>query len=256
MKLLSVFLLSLFSISQLEEMVVNNDFFEIDHMGNLYVVHQSELVKYDTDGKKSYSFSDASLGDISSIDVSDPLRILLFYKDFNQIIYLNNKLSKIGNEIDLYDFSDNETELVCSSQKGGFWILNGIDNQAFYISNSGNLSSKSILLGSFFGESEILKITETNSNLFLLYDNNGILQLDQNGQFIRKLNIKGIQDFQIQGNSVYYEKQSGFYEYSYTDQEDRLIYSKSKPDKKTIRFMDDQIFISNEKSISIQKLSF
>ncbi|NOU60536.1 hypothetical protein [Marinifilum caeruleilacunae] len=256
MKFLLVCLLSFFSISESKDIVINNDFFELDHMGNLYVVDQSELIKYNSDGKLLYRFSDVSLGDISSIDVSDPLRILLFYKDFNQLIYLNNKLSKIGSAIDLYDFSDNETEQVCSSQKGGFWILNGIDKQAFYISNNGKLLGESILLGSFFEESEIVKITESNGDLFLLYDNKGILQLDQNGQFVRKLTIKDIQDFQIVGNSIYYQTQNGFYEYASANQEDPLIYSRKSSDKKTIRLLDKQIYISNEKSISIKKLSF
>ena len=256
MHFLIIWFASLFCSTNTSEIITSCDYFEVDHLGNIYVVTNSELSKYDTDANKIYNYSDASLGNISFIDTSDPLRILVFYQDFNQLVYLNNKLTKIGNEIDLYDFSVNETDLVCNSQNGGFWIYNSIENQATHVSNNGNITKQSMLLGSFFGNSEIMKISEKNSNLYLLFAKNGILQLDQNGQFIRKLIINGIQDFQVQGNFIYYQKEKGFYKYLPLNQEDQMIYSKASSEKKTIRINKDKIFISNEKSISIKILSF
>ncbi|WP_421917814.1 hypothetical protein [Marinifilum sp.] len=254
MQILTIWILSFLSIPQTIEISTSSDFFEIDQLGNLYVVLGSEISKYDSSGKRICNFSDLTIGNISSIDVSDPLRILLFYRDFNQIVYLNNKLSQIGSVIDLYDFSDNETELISNSHKGGFWIYNSIENQIFRISNLGIKSGESILLGSFFDEAKIVKIVEYNSNLFLLYANKGILQLDQNGQFARKLPLPNIQDFQIFENKIYYQTKKGLYQHQYLSQSDRLIYSNEKSLKKTIRCNNGKIFINNEKSIAIKSL--
>lgn len=256
MPILLIWFLSVLNLYQPTKINTPCDFFEIDHMGNVYVVNGSQLSKYNSKGKQVCNFSDSSLGSISSIDVSDPLRILVFYRDFNQIIYLNNKLSSIGNEIDLYDFSDNETEFVCNSQKGGFWMYNSIEKQATHITNNGEIADQTILLGSFFEEAEITKIYEHNSYLYLLYKNKGMLQLDQNGQFVKKLSFKNLQDFQLIGNNIYYQDNIGIHLYQALNQSHQLIYSKKDSSQSIIRCNKDRIFIGNEDSISIKTLSF
>lgn len=256
MQVLLIWFLSVLNLYQPTKINTTCDFFEIDHMGNVYVVNGSQLSKYSSEGKQVCNFSDSSLGNISSIDISDPLKILLFYRDFNQIIYLNNKLSNIGNEIDLYDFSDNETEFVCNSQKGGFWMYNSIKKQAFYIANNGEIAAQSILLGSFFDEAEITKMFEHNSYLYLLYKNKGILQLDQNGQFVRKIPFQDIQDFQLIGNRIYYQTKTGIHLYQALNQSDQLIHTKEDSSMAIIRCNKDRIFIKNENSISIKIISF
>ncbi|WP_306741921.1 hypothetical protein [Marinifilum sp. D714] len=256
MPILLIWFLSVLNLYQPTKITTPCDFFEIDHMGNVYVVNGAQLSRYNSEGKQVCNFSDSSLGSICSIDVSDPLRILVFYRDFNQIIYLNNKLSNIGSEINLYDFSDNETEFVCNSQKGGFWMYNSIEKQATHITNNGELADQTILLVSFFDDAEVTKIFEHNSYLYLLYKNEGILQLDQNGQFVRKLSIKNLQDFQLIGNHIYYQDKSGIYLYQTLNQPDKLIYPKEDPSKSTIRCNKDRIFIKDKNSISIKTLSF
>ncbi|PXX95693.1 hypothetical protein DF185_21590 [Marinifilum breve] len=256
MQILLIWFLSVLNLYEPTNINTPCDFFEIDHMGNVYVVNGSQLSKYNSEGEQVCNFSDSSLGSISSIDVSDPLRILLFYRDFNQIIYLNNKLSTIGNEIDLYDISDNETEFVCNSQKGGFWMYNSIENQATYITNNGEIAAQTILLGSFFEDAEIVKMFEHNSDLYLLYENKGILQLDQNGQFVRKLSFQDIQDFQLIGKQIYYQDKTGIHLYQALNQSDQLIHTKEDPSREIIQCTKDKIFIKNENSISIKTLSF
>lgn len=256
MPILFIWIASILGFTQSSKVVSECDYFEIDHMGNIYVVDDSELTKYNSQGKKIFSYSNTSLGDISSVDTSDPLRILVFYRDFNQIIYLNNKLSKIGSEINLYDFSDNETELVCNSQNGGFWIYNSIENQTVHISNSGRNMAQSILLSSFFDESQIKKITEHNGNLYLLFENKGLLVLDQNGQFIKKHQLQGIQDFQLIGETMYYQNKTGLFRHSPFQEEDELLLEKESSINKLIRLGKDKMYISNKKSISIKSISF
>ncbi|MGQ1908914.1 hypothetical protein ACT3CE_03920 [Marinifilum sp. RC60d5] len=250
-------LLNLFLPIQ-NKILINNKHssFEVDKLGFIYTVSNSKLTKYDSKGNEICNYSNQLLGEISSVDVSDPLRIMLFYKDFNKLIYLNSKLSLIGNDIDLYDFSDTESELVCNSQKGGFWLYNSIDNQIIKISQTGSIVSESILISSFFEDIPLSKIKEYNGKLFLLFKSKGILHLDQNGQFLRKISIPGIQEIYLQKNEIYYSTKSGLFHYSPLLQKNPPLITFDANKKNNLKISGNKIFLSNEKSISIRSLSF
>jgi len=240
----------------INEINTPHDFFEVDHLNYIYTVQEAELTKFDSNGNKLYNYSDQSLGAISSIDVSDPLRILVFYKDFNTILFLDRNLVKIGNEIDLYDFSDNETDLVCSSQSGGFWTYNEIDNQCIQISNTGEILTESMLLSTFFTNHTATDFYEYNGDLYLLFPEKGILKLDQNGQYDRKILLPNITDFNLIKNEIFYWNSIGIFRYEQYSRRDTEIYRFNNVTPKSLRILSDRIYLSNEKSISIKKLSF
>ncbi len=229
-----------------------HDFISVDHLGNIFVVNNSELIKFNSQGERLTVFSSSMLGSISSIDVTNPLRILVFYTDFNQILFLDRNLAEIGNEIDLYEYSDNETELVCSSSNGRFWIYNRNDNQATLISENGKKINQSILLNSFYEDRTPSKLLEYNNDLYLLYPELGILNLDRNGQFKKKITITGIKDFQISQNNLHYTIDTGVFSLKSLEQEDKLIYKfENLPEGKYI-IRNNNLYISNKKSISIK----
>ncbi|UPT66170.1 MAG: hypothetical protein M0D57_17035 [Sphingobacteriales bacterium JAD_PAG50586_3] len=60
----------------------------VDKLDNVYVINDNEIFKYKPDGKLFNRYSNKSLGKVTMIDVSNPLKILLFYKDFSRIVYL------------------------------------------------------------------------------------------------------------------------------------------------------------------------
>ncbi|MFM9009131.1 MAG: hypothetical protein ACKORE_11190, partial [Bacteroidota bacterium] len=56
--------------------------FRSDPMGNLYVVSGAEIQKFSPSGAPGVRYSRKDLGTPTSIDVSNPLRILIFYAEF------------------------------------------------------------------------------------------------------------------------------------------------------------------------------
>ncbi len=244
----------LFSVQDSIQINQIHDFISVDHLGNLFAVRNTELIEFNIKGEKTTEFSNSNLGSISHIDVSDPLRILVFYNDFNQILFLDRNLTKIGNEIDLYEFSDNETELVCSSPDGGFWMYNSNDNQVIHISKNGQKINQSILLNSFFKDQPPSKIIEYNNDLYLFYPELGILNLDRNGQFKKRIAIAGIKNFQISQNTIIYTIASGIYSLQPLAKEDKLIYRLNDSQEDTFILRHDNLYISNKKSISIKTL--
>ncbi|PKQ62465.1 hypothetical protein BZG02_12105 [Labilibaculum filiforme] len=229
-----------------------HDFISADQFGNLYVVNKSELTTFNSNGEKLAVFSNSMLGSICHIDVSNPLRILVFYKDFNQLLFLDRNLAEIGGAVDLFEFSDNETELVCTAANGGFWIYNSTNNQAVHISDHGEIVNKSILLNSFFPNNEPIEILEYNNDLYLLYPEMGILILDRNGQFKKKNLLSGIKNFQFSKNRLLYTTEAGMYSFQALAQKDQLIYD-LKGSQIIIR--NNKLYLSNKKSISIKTLT-
>ena len=58
---------------------------EIDQYGFIYHINKDNLIKFNLKGVPLYNYSNKLLGNISQLDVSNPLRPLLFYKDRNNI---------------------------------------------------------------------------------------------------------------------------------------------------------------------------
>jgi hypothetical protein len=109
MKLLRLFILSIllsiycFVFAQTQIPNANADYIKIDPYGNIYAVKETQLSKFSPQGKLLFSYSDHKLGVISSIDVFNPMKIMLFYQDAGKLIFLNEQLTLINNSISLHD---------------------------------------------------------------------------------------------------------------------------------------------------------
>lgn len=80
----------------------NAEMISVDPQGNIYAVNDATLYKYAPDGSLLHSYNNNLLGHIFSIDVDNPLKIMLFYREAGTILFLNDKLSPIGNSVDLF----------------------------------------------------------------------------------------------------------------------------------------------------------
>ena len=101
---------------------VESDFFTSDNQSNIYVVKGKDLTKFDKTGKELYKYSNKNFGSIRFVDASNMLRVLVFYKDFLQVIFLDNTLSIIGDPINIEKIGFQQTQLVCSSSNNGIWV--------------------------------------------------------------------------------------------------------------------------------------
>ena len=66
---------------------VKFDFFTTDNIGNIYAVKEDELMKYLPSGRFFARYSNLKLGSITAVDATNPLKIVLYYRDFQQIVF-------------------------------------------------------------------------------------------------------------------------------------------------------------------------
>lgn len=80
-------------------------FIGIDGLGYSYTVTNNVLVKQND--QKSWQYKNIASGKITSVDILNPLQLVLFYKEFNTVILLDNQL----NEIKRINFSETAPDL-------------------------------------------------------------------------------------------------------------------------------------------------
>jgi len=250
------FLIIIFCLLSLQPICAqkNHRILEVDHLGNSYTIEGDELKKFSSEKKLVSNYSDPLLGEISSIDVSNPLRLLLFYKEFNQVLYLDQTLTPISDPIDLYTYSDNETQLCCNASSGGFWIFNKDDNQVFQISKQGEVINKSSLLSSFLKDGFPSKMIEFQEKLYLLSPLGGLLILNKFGRFLQKIPLSGISDFCFNNHNLFYLKNKTWFAYTPFEQTDSIIFELDNLNDRPSKIWADKIYIFCGDQISIKKL--
>lgn len=68
-------------------------FVGVDAYQSLYYLKANVIFKQEKG--KIYSYQDTTLGAVTLLDILNPLAIIVFYKDYNTVVYLDNHLSEI-----------------------------------------------------------------------------------------------------------------------------------------------------------------
>ena len=72
----------------------NGDYFiGLDKFDDLYYLKNNVLFK--VNDNQNWQFKDYNLGEIHFVDITNPLQILVFYKNFQSIVILDNQLNEI-----------------------------------------------------------------------------------------------------------------------------------------------------------------
>lgn len=191
-----------------------SDLLLTDHLGNCYLIAGDRIRKFDAKGTFQKEFSNKNFGAISSADATNPLRILLFYRDFSRILFLDNTLSQNGEAVQLEALGYPLTTLAATSYDNGLWIY---DQQNFELirlnrnlqpeQRTGNLSQQ---LGIELRPDFIL---EKDNRLFLNNPATGILVFDVFGTYSRQLPLPGLNRFQIDDDAVIWYKNGQLHRY-------------------------------------------
>ena len=183
---------------RVQSIAVHNDFFTTDYLGNIYVVNHDQIIKYSPKGEILKRYSNKRLGRIFSIDASNPLRVLVYYKEFSVVVLLDSQLSENGDSISLDQHDLEQCDLVCSSFNNGMWLFNRQNMELIRLNEglekvvtTGNLNR----LLNF--DLHPTRITEQNGFVYLNDPNTGIIIFDIYGTFFKTIPLKNINDLQI-----------------------------------------------------------
>jgi len=150
-------------------------------------------------------YQNLGLGKISKVDITNPLKIIIFYEEFNAVIVLDNQL----NEIQKIEFSRLETPVLASavgiSGQNKLWVFNTLNQQiGLYDLNSSTYENKSIPL------SESIAYYQTDFNYFQWIDKqNNWYQSTIFGRIVSNGKVEVTNDLQLlPQNKILFSKEN------------------------------------------------
>ncbi len=192
------------------------NYFATDNIGNVYTVKEDELIKYLASGKLFARYSNLKLGNITTIDVTNPLKLLLYYRDFQQIVFLDNQLTENSEPISLEALGREQTDLVCAGANNSFWIYDKQNNELVrFDETSKKIASTGNLKQILQADLKPNYIKEHNGYLFLNSPETGIYVFDIFGTFSKIISLKNLKQFEVSEDIIYYQKDSLYCSYNY-----------------------------------------
>lgn len=228
--LLLFFLLNTISIQGIKQnattinLSIEADYFKIDHLGNFYIVKDSRLIMLNSKGETTFEYSNSLFGDISSIDISDPLRLLLYYRESNQILFLNNKLAEISSPIELDDVDIYSSHIVCNSSQNKIWVYDSQKLQLLQYNEKMDLTLQGSNLNQIIDDVNMPDILFEKGNfIYLNIPEIGVLIFDSFGTYYKTFPKKDIIAFQVIEDYYYYQIDNSFFSYNYKKFEEKEL---------------------------------
>lgn len=82
--------------------------------GAPFLISGAQLGMYSPEGRKQFSYSNSLLGNIASVDASNPMKIFVFYRELSTGVFLNQQLAELGR----LELSENGEEIIFAAGAG------------------------------------------------------------------------------------------------------------------------------------------
>jgi hypothetical protein len=178
--------------------------FQVDNLGNLFVLTpENQLKKYSASGDSLGVFNDVRrYGKIAYIDVTNPLKILLFYQEFSTIVMLDRFLNNI-NSVDLRQIGFYQVTCIGLAYDNNIWVYDALAGKLNKIGSDGTLVNQT---------SDIRQFTDSVPDPVLLTDQGGLVYLfdpqkgafvfDHYGGFQKLIPLKNWRHFSVINNTM------------------------------------------------------
>ena len=242
---LSLFAQEKIQIKQIGKSIfMGENIVQIDKFGTQYSF--SNTAFYSKGSKGNFEYTNLQLGDITSANAFNPLKTNIFYKDFNTVVILDNRLSEIKRvdfnslkpfriiskissandnniwifnentqQLELFDFINNKTKHTTLPIQGDVLDLESNYNFCWLLTDAfiytynyfGSLISKK-------PNNSFEQLAETNENL-ILKSNNSLFLLPKDGNKITELDLPKllIKRFFVTNETLYIYDGEMLYQY-------------------------------------------
>jgi hypothetical protein len=183
---------------------VKGNALEVDNLGDVYVLANQDIIKYRSNGQFYRSYSNKSLGNISRIDASNPLKTLVFYRDLSRLVFIDNTLSEQQENVYLERFEREFASLACTSNDdNGFWLFDPVSFSLTRYNQKMNVKAEVLNINQLTGKTiNPVWMTERGNRLYLVDSKNGILLFDIFGTYLKTIPLIGITKLWIDGDWI------------------------------------------------------
>ena len=229
--------------------------FTTDKLGQLYLVtEKNEVIKYDPNGVEMFRFNNNRLGNLQHIDATDPFNVLLYYSDYLTVITLDRTLNQTL-DFDLINLNLLEVKAIGMSNDNNVWLYDEVTFKLRKVDRKGQVLIESDQLNTrLFYTPNPNFILERENTVYVNNPETGILVFDIYGKYIKTLDFKGLDDFQVFNKQLIFregEKLQSFYLQPLVLQTLELPSGTEKEDK--IRIQKNRLFVKKEDQVMIYK---
>ncbi|WP_018630435.1 hypothetical protein [Niabella aurantiaca] len=188
----------------------------VDNLESIYLLStNNQLKKLDEKGDSVAVYNNVKkLGTASMLDVSNPLRVLLYYRNFATLVMLDRLLTPV-NIIDLRQQQIFNANAVGLSYDGKIWLYDNMEGVLKKIDDKGNILSKTPDFRQLFNAPPAPQQIIDRNKLIYLYDTaRGIYTFDYYGAYKGKIAITNWQNLRITDKYIYGNDAGRFYRYT------------------------------------------
>ena len=149
----------------------NYIYLNVDILDNIYLITSgNQLKKLDNNGDSIAAFNDVKkFGNPSLLDVNNPLKILLYYKNYATVVVLDRLLTQ-RNSINFRKQSIFSVQAIATSYDNNIWVFDEQDYKLKKIDETGKLLSESADMRQLVDSTPSPQLIIDSDNLVYLYD--------------------------------------------------------------------------------------
>jgi hypothetical protein len=189
--------------------------FAVDNLGNIYVLNSdNQLKKLGPKGDSLAVFNDVTrYGKIASVDATNPLKILVYYREFTTVVELDRFLNRI-NTIDLRKQNILQARAIGLAYDNNIWVFDELEARLKRIGDDGSLVDQTTDFRQLFDSVPDPAVIRDQGGYVYLYDPaKGVYIFDHYGALKTHLDLQGWQDFDVIGKNLLGRDARNLYRY-------------------------------------------
>lgn len=191
--------------------------FRVDDLGYVYTIDTHSLTRFDKQGKLQFVYSRMDLGVAGQLDVSDPLRPLLFFPETGTLVALDNTLSE-QRVLRLWDGGWGMPEWMASGVNQEFWVYDALNKEVIRIDERMARRSSTGYLPAVTGhDPEIVGMAERHEQLIIADRKYGLWIFDRFGTYVRSIPIEGLRELRTHAPGMTLITEDGVFWLRYGD---------------------------------------
>lgn len=193
----------------------NFSYFTIDNLDNIYLVNNNnQLKKINSKGDSAGIFNDVrKYGKLFSIDVTNPLKLLLYYQNFSTIVVLDRFLN-IRNVINLRKQGIFNVKSIGTSYDNNIWVFDEGDSKLKKIDDNGEVLLETVDLRLALDTVPSPSTIIDQDGFVNLYDpNKGFYIFDNYGAMKNKMPFLHWKNAEVIGKNLYGFSDTSLYQY-------------------------------------------
>jgi hypothetical protein len=190
--------------------------FTVDNLDNIYLLSSTNQVKkLNANGDSVAVFNDVKkFGQVTWIDASNPLKVLLYYRDFATIVVLDRMLA-IRNTIDLREHNILQVSAIGQSYDNKIWVYDEVENKLKKIDEEGTLLQETPDFRQLFDPTPLPRQIFDEDQFVYLYDSAmAVYSFDYYGAMKNRILISHWYNFKVVGKYIFGSNNNTLYRYN------------------------------------------